>query len=150
MLGTDPNDLLHSPIWLTTHHQDYHVILIHKPATETPSSTVYDFDTALGPFGIPFESYVSKTLYGDESLWSEPDPEIDKEAVLSFVGEHPRLFRLVAAEEYIKLFASSRKHMMKKPSNRRDESLDVVKTDGWEAEWLAKPPDYPPVRTKGR
>lgn len=135
-------------LWLTTHHQDYHVILIHKPATEAPSSTVYDFDTALDPFGTPFESYVSKTLYGDESLWSEPDP--DKEAVLSFVDEHPRLFRLVAAEEYIRLFASSRKHMMKKPSDRRNESLEVVEADGWEAEWLAKPPDYPPVRTKGR
>lgn len=70
--------------------------------------------------------------------------------MISFVGSHPRFFRLVAAEEYIRLFSSSRKHMMKEPSARRGESLDVVGVEGWEDEWLAKPPDYPPVRTKGR
>lgn len=40
--------------------------------------------------------------------------------------------------------------MMKEPSARRDESLDIVGAEGWEDEWLAKPPDYPPVRTKGK
>ncbi|KAL0640319.1 Protein N-terminal glutamine amidohydrolase [Maublancomyces gigas] len=118
---------------------DYHVILIHKAATTTtkgPSSTVYDFDTTLHPFGLQFESYVSRTLYGDEGLWANPD---DREAVLSYVNKHPRGFRLVAAEEYIKLFASTRKHMMKKCA---DESSDA---DGG---WLTKPPDYPPIRTE--
>lgn len=41
--------------------------------------------------------------------------------------------------------------MMKEPSTRRNESLYVAGAEeGWEDEWLAKPPDYPPVRTKGR
>lgn len=129
---------------LTT-NQDYHVILIHKAATTTttksPSSTVYDFDTTLHPFGLQFESYVSKTLYGEKSLWADPDPDIDQEAVLSYVDRHPRAFRLVAAEAYIRLFASTRKHMMKECA---DEGSDA---DGG---WLAKPPDYPPIRTEGR
>lgn len=120
-------------------NQDYHVVLVYKAATTTkpPLSTVYDFDTTLDPFGLSFESYVSKTLYGDKSLWADPDPDIDQEVVLSYVDRHPRFFRLVPAEEYIRLFASTRKHMMK-------ECMDAG------GGWLAKPPDYLPIRTKGR
>lgn len=139
MLGTHSYHLPPQSPKLT--NQDYHVILIHKAATTTtksPSSTVYDFDTTLHPFGLQFESYVSKTLYGDKGLWANPD---DQEAVLSYVAKHLRGFRLVAAEEYIRLFASTRKHMMKKCA---DESSDA---DGG---WLTKPPDYPPIRTEGR
>lgn len=132
------------------------MILIYKPAIKNSSSIVYDFDTTLDPFGLPFEVYFSKTLYGDETLWSELDPEVDQEAILSFVDRHPRFFKLVSAEEYLRLFASTRKHMMKElpihEAGQENEGLDVKKVmeaEWWKDKWMAKPPDYPPIRTEG-
>lgn len=122
------------------------MILIHKPTTGNLPSIVYDFDTTLDPFGLPFETYFSKTLL------LEPDPEVDQGAMLSFIGKYPRFFKLISAEEYLRLFASTRKHMVKVPSIHKtglgNEGLGM-EAERWEGGWLAKPPSYPPIRTEG-
>ena len=51
--------------------------------------------------------------------------------VQAYVANRPRSFRLVSASEYLRTFASTRKHM--------------VNPEGAEGKWLADPPVYPPI-----
>jgi len=51
--------------------------------------------------------------------------------VQAYVANRPRSFRLVGASEYLRTFASTRKHM--------------IDPEGVEAKWLANPPVYPPI-----
>ncbi|RPB02366.1 hypothetical protein L873DRAFT_1787737 [Choiromyces venosus 120613-1] len=112
---------------------DYHVLLLSHPTPSSPA-TVYDFDTTL-PFPTPFPEYHSKTLYGPpitslETYLNDQGINIDPVQIYSYVANRPRFFRLIAASEYLRTFASSRKHMM----------------DEEEKGWLAEPPGYPPIR----
>jgi hypothetical protein len=107
---------------------DYHVILIHHHPLST--ACVYDFDSTL-PFPTPFAQYYELTLKGDK-VWA--DPEVDQVALRVYLDRRMRRFRIVAAEEYLRCFASSREHM--KMAGSEDGS----------AKWMAEPPGYPPIR----
>ncbi|CUS08653.1 unnamed protein product [Tuber aestivum] len=106
---------------------DYHVLLIHHPPSAL--ATIYDFDTTL-PFPCPFAEYYTKTLYGPAE-WEEYGEMLDPVQVRAYVANRPRFFRLVGASEYLRTFASTRKHMMN--------------PGGMEGMWLADPPVYPPI-----
>ncbi|KAG0642664.1 N-terminal glutamine amidase-domain-containing protein, partial [Tuber brumale] len=116
----------HPPLPVTW---DYHVLLIHHPPSAP--ATIYDFDTTL-PFPCLFAEYYTKTLYGPTS-WGEYAGILDPLQVQAYVANRPRYFRLVGASEYLRTFASTRKHMV------GPEGVEV------EGEWLADPPVYPPI-----
>jgi len=100
---------------------DYHVILIFdgRGMTSSPSSSpsasssswVYDLDTCL-PFPTDYRQYFDRTFRNDDEMKST----------------FKRFFRVIPAEEYLRHFASDRRHM--------------VRPDG---SWAMPPPDYPPL-----
>ncbi|KAJ3295608.1 hypothetical protein HDU79_008797 [Rhizoclosmatium sp. JEL0117] len=103
------------PIWHQTKGNpvvwDYHVFAIIQSST---SFLVYDLDSTL-PFPSTAEVYSKLAL-------PILDPELTK---------YHRYYRVVGANEYIKTFASDRRHMQK---------------DG---EWMAPPPLYPGFESEG-
>ena len=112
----------HPVVW------DYHVILIFDSRAKSPdgrgrtksaslsttsssSSLVYDLDTVLS-FPQKFSVYYEKSFHNDSEL---------KPA-------YRRFFRVIPADEYLRRFASDRRHMRR--------------TDG---SWKMPPPSYPPI-----
>ncbi|KAJ3149011.1 hypothetical protein HDU89_004012 [Geranomyces variabilis] len=90
---------------------DYHVFVINvAPAGQT--AMVYDFDSLL-PFPCVFDSYVAKSF---------PPSQL------------PRLFRVVEARQFLRDFASDRRHMRST-------------TESGETKWSAAPPTYPPIQS---
>ncbi|EFJ34093.1 hypothetical protein SELMODRAFT_68426, partial [Selaginella moellendorffii] len=88
---------------------DYHVICIQRFSSSTPDeASVWDLDTSLG-LPVAFSSYVNEAL----------KPPVVKKHLLE------RLFRVVSAHNFLRYFASDRRHMKT--------------SDGG---WLAAPPDY--------
>ena len=77
---------------------------------------VYDLDSEL-PFPTFFWKYATETFRRDEAL----------------PPKWHRMFRLVTASDYLKHFASDRRHMKRK--------------DGT---WIKTPPDYSPISTPGK
>ncbi|XP_060536488.1 protein N-terminal glutamine amidohydrolase [Cylas formicarius] len=88
---------------------DYHVIFLYHPEPE--KCLVYDLDSEL-PFPTYVHKYVTETFRTDHIL--KPD--------------YFRYFRVIPAVEFIKEFASDRRHM-KRP-------------DG---SWIKPPPNYPAI-----
>ncbi|OZJ06685.1 hypothetical protein BZG36_00381 [Bifiguratus adelaidae] len=90
---------------------DYHVIALYKDTLA--QSLVFDMDSTL-PYPCPLVQYMRK-------------------AVRIHMYDLPirlqRKYRIVAATEFLKRFASDRSHMMR------------------QGEFLAAPPSYPPIRT---
>ncbi|XP_024516249.1 protein N-terminal glutamine amidohydrolase [Selaginella moellendorffii] len=96
---------------------DYHVICIQKRfSSSTPDeASVWDLDTSLG-LPVAFSSYVNEAL----------KPLVVKKHSLD------RLFRVVSAHNFLRYFASDRRHMKT--------------SDGG---WLAAPPDYECIVSQG-
>ncbi|KAI5809618.1 N-terminal glutamine amidase-domain-containing protein [Peziza echinospora] len=120
---TTPNPLI---FW------DYHVILIHHPATT--SSTVYDFDTSLHPpFPIPIKMYVATTLFGGGSISTATH------ARLGIPSHLRRFYRCIPAEQYRLWFASGRGHMVEGGAEAVAGGVErpVI--------WKAPPPSYPAI-----
>ncbi|KAJ3637282.1 hypothetical protein MTP99_000755 [Tenebrio molitor] len=90
---------------------DYHVIFLYHPEPE--KCLVYDLDSEL-PFPTYVHKYVTETFRTDHIL--KPD--------------YFRYFRVIPANEFLKEFASDRRHM-KRP-------------DGT---WIKPPPNYPAIQT---
>ncbi|KAG7458010.1 hypothetical protein MATL_G00233230 [Megalops atlanticus] len=90
---------------------DYHVILLHKSQSE--QIYIYDLDTVL-PFPCPFDVYIREAFRSEEYI---------KPAFW-------RKFRVIAADVYLKNFASDRSHM-------KDAS----------GAWRMPPPPYPCIET---
>ncbi|XP_066253643.1 protein N-terminal glutamine amidohydrolase [Euwallacea similis] len=88
---------------------DYHVIFVYHPEPE--KCLVYDLDSEL-PFPTYVHKYVIETFRTDQIL--KPD--------------YFRYFRVIGACEFIKEFASDRRHM-----RRPDGS------------WIKPPPNYPAI-----
>lgn len=88
---------------------DYHVIFLYHP--EVDRCLVYDLDSEL-PFPTYVHKYVTETFRTDQIL--KP--------------EYFRFFRIVPAVEFLRDFASDRRHM-KRP-------------DG---SWIKPPPNYPAI-----
>lgn len=88
---------------------DYHVIFLYQP--EVDRCLVYDLDSEL-PFPTYVHKYVTETFRTDQIL--KPD--------------YFRFFRIIPAIEYLRDFASDRRHM-KRP-------------DGT---WIKPPPNYPAI-----
>jgi hypothetical protein len=94
--------------------QDYHVIFLYHPEPE--KCLVYDLDSEL-PFPTYVHKYVTETFRTDHIL--KPD--------------YFRYFRVIPANEFLKEFASDRRHM-KRP-------------DGT---WIKPPPNYPAIQTASK
>ena len=98
---------------------DYHVILIFDgrgkassaSSTSSSSSWVYDLDTCL-PFPSDFRQYFDRTFGNDDEMKTK----------------YKRFFRVIPAAEYLRHFASDRRHM--------------IRTDG---SWNMPPPEYPAI-----
>ncbi|XP_025835216.1 protein N-terminal glutamine amidohydrolase [Agrilus planipennis] len=88
---------------------DYHVIFLYHP--EPDKCLVYDLDSEL-PFPTFVHKYVTETFRTDHILKSD----------------YFRYFRAIPASDFLKDFASDRRHM-KRP-------------DG---SWIKPPPNYPPI-----
>ncbi|RPB24815.1 hypothetical protein L211DRAFT_837198 [Terfezia boudieri ATCC MYA-4762] len=132
---------------------DYHVILLHtSPATNL--TTVYDFDTRLSPFPLSFRDYFLPTLNGP-SPWPDWPAEV-VEAIQETIAKNPRRYKLIKGGDYFRLFASSRKHMLKMITSPMKEEFPrtagkgtetVIKTKDVEI-YISPPPTYPPIRTE--
>ncbi|KAL7275124.1 hypothetical protein RUND412_001943 [Rhizina undulata] len=119
--------------------KDYHVLLLHSAPHS--HSHVYDFDTRL-PFRTSFASYFTQTLYGLLTTPAEISSKIQE-----YLEFHPRCFKLVAAEEYLRCFASDRRHM-KRLVEVEDEGAEEeggVERKIVREEWIAAPPLYGPI-----
>ncbi|KAJ3076295.1 Protein N-terminal glutamine amidohydrolase [Podochytrium sp. JEL0797] len=107
------------PIWHQTRGNpvvwDYHVIAVVRMPERT---FVLDLDSTL-PFPTPFDVYVNNAL---PILESSPTNDLSR---------FNRYYRVVKSSEFIKTFASDRRHMQK---------------DG---EWMAPPPSYPGFESPG-
>ncbi|KAJ8976315.1 hypothetical protein NQ317_010269 [Molorchus minor] len=90
---------------------DYHVIFLYHPEPE--KCLVYDLDSEL-PFPTYVHKYITETFRTDHIL--KPD--------------YFRYFRVVAATEFLKEFASDRRHMKR--------------SDGT---WIKPPPNYSAIKT---
>lgn len=90
---------------------DYHVILVYHPEPE--KCLVYDLDSEL-PFPTYIHKYITETFRTDHIL--KPD--------------YFRYFRVIPASEFVKEFASDRRHMRR--------------ADGT---WIKPPPSYPAIKT---
>ncbi|XP_041379080.1 protein N-terminal glutamine amidohydrolase-like [Gigantopelta aegis] len=90
---------------------DYHVIFVY---TDASSANVYDLDTTL-TFPCDFKTYSSEAIGNDHSL-KQP---------------YRRKFRVIAAKEYLRTFASDRSHM------RRSDGT-----------WRVQPPQFPCIQTE--
>lgn len=88
---------------------DYHVIFLYHP--EVNRCLVYDLDSEL-PFPTYVHKYVTETFRTDQIL--KPD--------------YFRFFRIIPAVEFLRDFASDRRHM-----KRSDGS------------WIKPPPNYPAI-----
>ncbi|KAB0805620.1 hypothetical protein PPYR_02590 [Photinus pyralis] len=88
---------------------DYHVIFLYHP--EVDRCLVYDLDSEL-PFPTYIHKYVTETFRTDQIL--KPD--------------YFRFFRIIQAIEFLRDFASDRRHM-----KRSDGS------------WIKPPPNYPAI-----
>ncbi|CAG0916503.1 unnamed protein product [Notodromas monacha] len=89
--------------------EDYHAVVMYsEPGSK---AVVYDLDSEL-PFPTFFHKYVTETFRTDEVL--KP--------------EYHRYFRVVPAEQFLRIFASDRSHMLKEDGS-----------------WLKPPPNYPPI-----
>ncbi|XP_030766309.1 protein N-terminal glutamine amidohydrolase [Sitophilus oryzae] len=97
----------HLVIW------DYHVLFLYHP--EPDKCLVYDLDSEL-PFPTYVHKYVTETFRTDHIL--KPD--------------YFRYFRVIDGSEFIKHFASDRRHM-KRPNGT----------------WIKPPPNYPAICTPG-
>ncbi|GAV75204.1 Nt_Gln_amidase domain-containing protein [Cephalotus follicularis] len=89
---------------------DYHVICIQRKKGDSPH-LVWDLDSSL-PFPSPLPLYVSETIRPSFQLFSE----------------FKRCFRVVHAPQFLRHFASDRRHM-KDPYGQ----------------WIAQPPAYEPI-----
>ncbi|KAF8467708.1 N-terminal glutamine amidase-domain-containing protein [Kalaharituber pfeilii] len=137
---------------------DYHVILLHtSPITKLTS--VYDFDTQLTPFPLSFRDYFLPTLNGP-SPWPSWPVEV-VEAIQETISRNPRRYKLIKGRDYLRLFASSRRHMLKKilsplrpstagaPASPTGEVGEPAAPATAEVEiYVAPPPLYPPIRTE--
>lgn len=94
---------------------DYHVIILAK-APSTGDWQVYDLDSTL-PFPSPAARYFMQSFRPLDNL----------------PAEYKQVFRVVSANDYLRLFASDRRHM------RSSESPDG---------FSSPPPSYPPIRGK--
>nr|XP_019918802.2 protein N-terminal glutamine amidohydrolase [Crassostrea gigas] len=114
------NEQRATPIWKqkASHQQDgqvvwdYHVIFLYQ--TSASGTLVYDLDTTL-TFPCDLKQYYEEAIKDNKSL--KP--------------EYHRMFRVIPATEYLKIFASDRLHMLT-PDGR----------------WKAPPPPYPPIKTE--
>ncbi|KAK9752504.1 N-terminal glutamine amidase [Popillia japonica] len=91
---------------------DYHVVFLYHP--EPDKCLVFDLDSEL-PFPTYVHKYITETFRTDHIL--KPD--------------YFRYFRVIPVAEFLKEFASDRRHM-KRP-------------DG---SWIKPPPNYPPISTR--
>lgn len=87
---------------------DYHVICIQIKGEGYSSNLVWDLDSSL-PFPSPLSSYVSESIRPSYQLFPE----------------YQRFFRIVHAPNFLKDFASDRRHMKDSVGN-----------------WTAQPPSY--------
>jgi len=117
----------------------------------TKQAYVYDFDTTLAPFPVPFEKYFAETIqelkFCNDDNDNNDDDDDDgggggdkeregtsaQEATISLKQRFRRLFRIVPAEVFLNKFSSSRKHMKNS-----------------EGSWMATPPPWPPIRSSGK
>lgn len=119
------------PLWMQKNDKDdsfvrwdYHVICIRECGQEAVAAEgkpladyrVFDHDSRLD-FGSDFKTYASQTF--------QPRPESQ------LPPEYEHRFRVVAADHFLRAFASDRRHM------RRSDG-------GWQAE----PPEYPAIKTE--
>jgi hypothetical protein len=90
---------------------DYHVVLIVQPSPSSPSSSslsssptlVYDLDTTL-PFPCPLLDYATATFRCERT-------ESNRYEQRGLLSEYQCLFRVVAADAFLRAFASDRRHM---------------------------------------
>lgn len=109
--------------------QDYHVIFMYHPEPE--KCLVYDLDSEL-PFPTYVHKYVTETFRTDHILKSDYFRLVCNNflGIQSFFKFTFRYFRVIAASDFLRDFASDRRHM-KRP-------------DG---SWIKPPPNYPAITT---
>eukprot|EP00455_Lapot_gusevi_P048592 TRINITY_DN6738_c0_g3_i2.p1 TRINITY_DN6738_c0_g3~~TRINITY_DN6738_c0_g3_i2.p1 ORF type:complete len:184 (-),score=14.86 TRINITY_DN6738_c0_g3_i2:13-564(-) len=91
---------------------DYHVFLLYQP--DNDQHMIYDLDTML-PFPCPARQYVERTFVPSTA----------------YKREYRQQFRVVPAQEYLRIFSSDRSHMFQ------------------EGRWLSPPPSYPCIQAPG-
>lgn len=119
---------------------DYHVILVCevtlRPLSEKRKQVyVYDFDTTITPFPVPFKEYFRGTI--QDLVFPDNDTMQGDEGVqqdtMSLRQRLRRLFRVVPADVLLSRFSSSRRHMKN--------------SDGL---WIASPPPWPLICASGK